>query len=122
MRTWRWRSPRTTCSSSPARAAPEQPLPNLFFAAVHFLLLQDPAAPLGQFYPSLFSTAASPEAAYPAFRAFCLAHAAALQHLLARRRVQTNEVSRCAYLFPAFALVAQLAWLEWLDNGIRADA
>jgi hypothetical protein len=92
-----------------AHAAQGQPLPNLFFAAVHFLLLQDQKTPLGQFYQSLTPAAASPEGAYPVFRAFCLAHAAAVQRLLTRRRVQTNEVSRCAYLFPAFALVAQLA-------------
>jgi hypothetical protein len=92
-----------------AHAAQGQPAPNLLLAAVHFLLLKGQAAPLAQFYPDLTPAAASPDAAYPAFRAFCLAHAAAIRHLLATRRVQTNEVSRCAYLLPAFTLVATLA-------------
>ena len=92
-----------------AHAAQGQPVPNLLLAAVHFLLLKGQADPLAQFYPSLTPVASSPEAAYPAFRAFCLAHAAAILHLLATRRVQTNEVGRCAYLLPAFTLVATLA-------------
>lgn len=92
-----------------AHTAHGQPVPNLFMAAVHHLLLQGQADPLAQFYSSLTSEAAPPETAYPAFRAFCLAHAAEIQRLLTTRRVQTNEVGRCAYLFPAFSLVASLA-------------
>jgi hypothetical protein len=92
-----------------ADAAQGQPAPNLLLAAVHFLLLKDQADPLTQFYPNLTPMASSPDAAYPAFRAFCLAHSAAIRQLLATRRVQTNEVGRCAYLLPAFTLVATLA-------------
>ena len=92
-----------------AQSTQGQPTPNLFLAAVHFLLLQGHAASLAQFYPSLTATASPPTSVYPTFRAFCLAHAAALRHLLATRRVQTDEVGRCAYLLPAFALVATLA-------------
>jgi hypothetical protein len=92
-----------------AAHAPQGPVPNLFLAAVHLLLLQGDADPLAQFYPSLTPAAAPPAAAYPALRAFCMAHADALRHLLLTRRVQTNEVGRCACLFPAFALVATLA-------------
>jgi len=76
---------------------------------VHFLLLQGAPDPLAAFYPSLTPAAASPTSAYPVFRTFCIAHATAIRHLLTTRRVQTNEVGRCAYLFPAFALVARLA-------------
>ncbi|HSF34231.1 MAG TPA: DUF2332 domain-containing protein [Candidatus Tectomicrobia bacterium] len=90
-------------------APPGQPVPNLLLAAVHFLLLKGQVDPLAQFYPNLTLAAASPDASYPAFRAFCLAHADAIRHLLATRRVQTNEVGRCAYLMPAFTLVATLA-------------
>ena len=92
-----------------AHAAPGQPVPNLLLAAVHFLLLKGQADPLTQFYPNLTPMASSPDAAYPAFRAFCMAHAAAIRQLLATRRVQTNEVGRCVYLLPAFTLVAMLA-------------
>ena len=92
-----------------AHTAQGQPVPNLFLAAVHYLLLQGQADPLVQFYPSLTAEPAPPEAAYPTFRSFCLAHAVAIQQLLMTRRVQTNEVGRCVYLFPAFSLVASLA-------------
>jgi hypothetical protein len=89
-----------------------QPTPNLFLAAVHFLLLGeavDARAPLARFYPSLTETPAAPEGAFVAFREFCRAHAGAVRRLLGTRRVQTNEVGRCAYLFPAFVTVAREA-------------
>ena len=93
-----------------ARAAPAgQPAPNLFLAAVHFLLRDEPAAPAARFYPSLTDAPAAPEAAALAFRAFCLERADAIRGLLATRRVQTNEVGRCAYLLPALGLAARLA-------------
>lgn len=82
---------------------------NLLFGAVHFLLLQQPDAPLAAFYTSLAPDPQPSAAAYPAFRAFCLAHADAVRTLVTTRRVQTNEVGRCANLLPAFALVAQRA-------------
>jgi hypothetical protein len=92
-----------------AHAAPGQPVPNLFFAAVHFVLARAPDAPLAEFYPSLTAAARPPGEAYPSLRTFCRDHAAAIRSLLESRRVQTNEVGRCAYLFPAFTLVGQLA-------------
>ena len=98
-----------------AGAAPAgPPVPNLFFAAVHYLLLAGMTRGLtrgndrlAEFYPSLTALPESPDAAFPSFRAFCLERRPALEHLLRTRRVQTNEVGRCAYLYPAFALVAQ---------------
>jgi hypothetical protein len=92
-----------------APAPPGQPVPNLLLAAVHLLLLEGARDPLSKFYPDLTDPAAPPASAYPAFRAFCLSHAEAIGHLLATRRVQTNEVGRCTYLFPAFTRVAALA-------------
>lgn len=81
-------------------------VPNLLFAAVHYLLLGDPAAPLAAYYPDLTATPLPLAQAYPAFRAYCLTHADAIRQLVTTRRVQTNEVGRCAALLPAFALVA----------------
>jgi hypothetical protein len=89
-----------------AQAQPGQPVPNLFLAAVHFLLLRGVQHPLAAFYPSL-SPVASPSAdPYPSFRAFCLEHRAAILGLISTRLVQTNEVRRCGCLLPAFALVS----------------
>ena len=82
---------------------------NLLFGAVHFLLLQNTDTSLAAFYASLVPDPQPPAAAYPAFRAFCLAHADAVRELVTTRRVQTNEVGRCANLLPAFALVEQSA-------------
>ena len=92
-----------------ANAAPGQPPPNLLLGAVHFLLLQGGGGALARFYPDLVPEPEPAAGAYPAFRAFCLAHEGAIRDLLATRRVQTNEVGRCAYLYPAFAHVAARA-------------
>ncbi|MGJ8635101.1 MAG: DUF2332 domain-containing protein [Luteolibacter sp.] len=79
-----------------------QPIPNLFFGAVHFLLASDPEQPLTKYYPSLAVTSVgNPEDAFPAFRSFVLSQREEITELLARRLVQTNEVRRSAYLFPS---------------------
>jgi len=93
-----------------ARARPGQPAPNMLFAAVHFLLLgAAPGDPLARFYPDLTERPSPPEAAVPAFRAFCLRHEGAIAAILGTRVVSTNEVLRAACLLPAFAEVARLA-------------
>src|SRR5579875_3220478 len=84
---------------------PDQPIPVLFFSVVSFLVLGEKQHPFAQFYPYLCPTPRSAEEAYPSFRAFCLAHRDELQTLLPTVRLQTNEVSRCAQLLPAFKLV-----------------
>jgi hypothetical protein len=61
------------------------------------------------FYPTLSGTPIPDADPYPIFRAFCLAHTDAIVELLRTRRVQTNEVRRCALLLPAFGLVAAQA-------------
>jgi hypothetical protein len=90
-----------------AQARPGQPLPVFFLGAVHYLLRKEPDHPLAAFYPDLAGETVSPADPFPTFRAFCLEHQAALLDLLATRRVQTNEVQRCACLLPAFSLVAE---------------
>src|SRR5438034_11567011 len=48
-------------------------VPNLFFAAVHFLLLQGTEHPLSAFFPSVSrSSSGSGGDPYPYFRSFCL--------------------------------------------------
>jgi hypothetical protein len=88
---------------------PGQPLPNLFFGAVHYLLLRDPSLPLSRYYRSLEPNPVAFQEAYPAFRDFALENTEAIKLLLTTRRVQTNEVRRTAYLFLAFSLIAKLA-------------
>ena len=98
-----------------AAAQPDQPTPNLLLAAVQFLLLKGVEHPLASFYPGIAASPDETNDPYPAFHAFCLEHAEALLPLLATRRVQTNEVGRCACLLPAFGLVAHQAGAEPLS-------
>ncbi len=92
-----------------ASAAQSRPVPNLLFGAVQYLLLRGIPHPLAAFYPGLSDAPLElrQHDPVPVFRAFCLEHAEAIATLLATRRVQTNEIRRCACLLPAFTLVAQ---------------
>lgn len=92
-----------------AKTAKEgQPVPNLFFGAVHYLLNSFREAPLARYYASLSgSHSGNPDNAFPAFRNFTLSHREAVSELLATRLVQTNEVRRCAYLFPSIMYAAR---------------
>jgi hypothetical protein len=92
-----------------AHARAGQPVPNLFLAAVHYMLLKGIEHPLTAFYASLAPVIAQTDDPYPSFRAFCLEHAAEIQRVIAARLVQTNEVRRCGCLLPAFGLVARRA-------------
>jgi len=84
--------------------------PTLPLAAVHYLLLGGAdGGGLERFYPNLTAAPEPPEQAYPAFRAFVLAHRQPLAELLATRGTQTNEVGRCSYLLPAYVIAAQRA-------------
>ncbi len=83
-----------------------QPLAILFLGAVHYLIRQQPDHPLAAFYPDLAGDTLTAGDPFPPFRTFCLDHQETLIDLLATRRVQTNEVQRCACLLPAFGLVA----------------
>jgi hypothetical protein len=79
-----------------------QPMPNLFFAAVHAVLLTGTDHPLARYYPSLTSEADLPEKSWKAFRDFCEKYQEKIKSIMQTRRVQTNEIRRCAYLYPVF--------------------
>lgn len=86
-----------------------QPVPNLLFGSVQFLLLKGVQHPLAAYYPAIAGDTGSHwvEDPYPIFRAFCFEHYDEIRDLIATRLVQTNEVRRCACLLPAFGIVAQ---------------
>jgi hypothetical protein len=92
-----------------AATAQAQPVPNLFLAAVHFLLLKGAKHPLAAFYPGIGHGSHAPAIGDPftSFRTFCLEYAGPIEQLLTTRRVQTNEVRRCACLLPAFTIAAR---------------
>lgn len=79
-----------------------QPVPNLLFAAVHYLLVASPHHPLAEYYATCTAEPKDPTQAFPAFKDFVLSHQSEIVELLQTRLVQTNEVRRCACLFPAF--------------------
>ncbi|WP_319004422.1 DUF2332 domain-containing protein [Halobacillus litoralis] len=86
-----------------------QPVPNMFFGAVHYLLMKGYDHPLRQFYPSLVSHPRPEQEAFPPFKSFCLENKRDILSLLKQKRVQTNEVGRCAYLYPIFCYIQQKA-------------
>jgi len=92
-----------------ARAWEKDALPNLFFSAVHFLLLKGEHHQLAAFYPSLNNNSKHYDLAYPYFRSFVLEHKDEIDRIITTRFVQTNEVGRCAILVPSFELVARQA-------------
>lgn len=81
-------------------------VPVNLFAAVHYLLLADPGAPLARFYPNLAGPGSRLESVgdpVPDFLAFCTEHAAELRDLVATRLPQTNEIGRASLLVAGFA-------------------
>jgi hypothetical protein len=90
-----------------AHARTGERVPNLFLAAVHFLLLKGTKHPVARFYESLSETPERYEDPYPDFRSFCIEHENEILKLIGSRLVQTNEVRRCACLLPMFVAVAE---------------
>jgi hypothetical protein len=97
------------CLALAAEAEPSQPAPNLFFAAVHFLLAQNREEPLAKYYPSLGGQFESTPSMFNCFKEFCRKYETEISKILKSNLVQTNEVQRCAVLFPALKQVVKLA-------------
>ena len=87
----------------------DQPMYVLFFSMVNFLALRTQPHPFAEFYPYFTVHPRPASDAYPVFRAFCMAHAQDLRALLPWATLQTNEVTRCANLLPAFEVVSRRA-------------
>ncbi|MGR9050441.1 DUF2332 domain-containing protein [Halobacillus faecis] len=82
-----------------------QPVPNLLFAAVHDLLLGGADHELAHFYQSVTDHPDRKRNPFPIFKAFCRENEEAILDRLRTKRVQTNEVRRCAYLYPVFCSI-----------------
>jgi hypothetical protein len=106
------------------RRLPGQPAPNVLFGAVRRLLLRGDPHPLGRHYARAAreGTAADGTSAWPDFRDFCHAHREEIARLVESRRVQTNEVGRCAAFLVALASVIDppAAPVALLDVGTSA--
>ncbi|KGR74321.1 DUF2332 domain-containing protein [Ureibacillus manganicus] len=78
-----------------------QPVPNMLFASVHYLLMgQDDE--LRSYYPTFTKTPLPVENSLLPFKQFVLKNHKLLMMLFRTRLVQTNEVRRCAYMYPIF--------------------
>jgi hypothetical protein len=93
-----------------AATAPDgRAVPPLFLASVHAPLLGGVDHPLREYYPSCVDDPKSPDCDLSvAFRHFCTTHRDRIENHLRTRRVQTNEVGRCAVLYPGLAYVTRL--------------
>ncbi|MFF2889399.1 DUF2332 domain-containing protein [Paenibacillus sp. NPDC057967] len=82
-----------------------QPIPNLLFGAVHYLLMKGKVHPLAKYYGTFVAEPDAAEEAFPAFKQFCEQYRDDILPILAIKNVQTNEVRRCAYLYPVFCSI-----------------
>ncbi len=85
-----------------------QPVPNLFFGAVHYLLLKGKNHPLKEFYPSIVHHPKKAEDSFYVIKSFCKDYSSEIIPSLQDRLVQTNEVRRCAYLYPTFHYIFEM--------------
>lgn len=81
-----------------------QPVPNLLLGAVHYLLLKGRDHLLRDYYPSIVPDPKEIEGAFVHFKDFCQIYRDEIISLLKIKLVQTNEVRRCAYLYPTFVM------------------
>jgi hypothetical protein len=82
--------------------------PNLFLAAVHYLVLLHRDNELASWYPSVVGEdARAPDTVAPAFRSFCEEYRPDLLELVRRRLVQTNVVARAGAVRLGLAVIAR---------------
>jgi hypothetical protein len=83
-----------------------QPVPNLLFGAVHYLLLKGKEHQLKEYYPSVTKPPRKiDDETFVCFKDFCNVYSEEIVPILKNKLVQTNEVRRCAYLYPIFSLI-----------------
>lgn len=79
-----------------------QPIPNIFFAAIHYLLLKNQDNELAKYYPSIRKNLFT-EIPFDIFKEFCLTNKNEINKIISTRIVQTNVITRCSYLMPIFS-------------------
>lgn len=101
------------------RRITNRPPPNVYFAAIQFLLMDDPAAELAEFYPSITEQPRQPSELDGVFTAFVLANQERIVGIANERLTQTNECRRCTALMPAI-LTAPFEEFHLVDLGTSA--
>ncbi len=95
-------------------APPTQARPNLLLAALHERVLAGVRHALADYYPSVGGTRLPDEDLPALLLDFARRQAAELSAHLQTRATQTNEVGRCAVLWPALQQVAHLSGAQEL--------
>jgi hypothetical protein len=99
---------RTPALAAPLEAAPSAfRTPSLMFAAMQYVL-RTAHHPLAAYLPTLGGFTGADDALETRFRQVMTENADAIASVCAHRPLQTNEVSRCAALRPAFGIAAGL--------------
>ena len=88
-------------------APPTQRVPNLLLAALHDRVLAGVPHALREYFPSAGGTRAPDDTLPALLDDFIEAERDALCELLATRHTQTNEIGRCAVLWPALCAMRQ---------------
>ena len=100
-----------------------QQLPNLWLAALHDRVLSGVAHPLAGYFASAGGSRAPDAQLADALADFVAQERAALLESIATRATQTNEIGRCAVLWPALCWIAQqhaASEIALLDFGCSA--
>ena len=87
-------------------APPGQQLPNLWLAALHDRVLAGAGPGLGAYFASVGGTRPPDAALADRLECFVREEQTALLHTIRNRRTQTNEIGRCAVLWPALRQIA----------------
>lgn len=82
-----------------------QPAANMLLGAVHYILMRGVDHSLRFYYPSISDQPEPVEEMYPHFVDFCTIYRGELVSLMQSKIIQTNEVRRCAYLYPVFSSI-----------------
>ncbi|WP_210469348.1 DUF2332 domain-containing protein [Sporosarcina sp. 6E9] len=82
-----------------------QPVPNLFFGAVQYLLHKGVEHSLSDYYSSMVEHPKNYKESFSHLKDFCFHYREEIISLLKEKLVQTNEVKRCGYLYPVFSYV-----------------
>ncbi|MEQ8945963.1 MAG: DUF2332 domain-containing protein [Balneola sp.] len=96
-----------------------QPMPNLFFAAIHFLLLNNPEEELTEYYPSITSSFKQ-NLPFELFKNYCLNHKTEIIEIEKDKIVQTNSLNRTAYLMPILSHMFEDQEINIIDIGTSA--
>lgn len=82
----------------------QQPVPNIFLGAVHFLLLKGYDDTLLEMY---HDENRQFELLFDTFDKFCLENKEEIRQIMKEKRVQTNGIRRTAYIYPLLSFVSQ---------------